>query len=322
MFSRSYFGSSRFPTVVETAGCPPTSQTVGCQPFSKMSGKMSKLPEGMMPHEKVAELLRVYGKGRESRMPLDDLGVGHLNRAVSCKYVHSRLRLICEVEGFSSFRYKYAIAVEPSDSNPLASTKRTQDEVADSSGMLAKVDNRVRNGLLTKNHLYLGLLVLKDGRIPKDHDMQSFWTVPAKDAVSGRNKELHEVLERGLNVLLLDKSIWVCESLDDIRLIIDVDNQDQISCMADHEVHLFERIRVKCKLEAAEVANHKTLFARIYASLKSSAGAFSKKDCTSIYNLALTLPGRYGDFVVRFHFMYVNPSFLKVNRKSMDSLQF
>ena len=71
-----------------------------------------------MPHEKVAELIRIYGKG-QSRIPLEELGVGHMNRAVSSKYVHSRLRLILDVEGFSSFRYKFATAIEPSDSDPL-----------------------------------------------------------------------------------------------------------------------------------------------------------------------------------------------------------
>ena len=102
---------------------------------------LSKLSTDMLPHEKVAELIRIYGKPA-SRMPLDDLGTGHLNRAISWKYVHSKLRQIVEVEGFSSFRYKYAIAVEPQDSDPLASTKRTHEEVADSAGMLAKVGNR------------------------------------------------------------------------------------------------------------------------------------------------------------------------------------
>ena len=105
---------------------------------------MSKLAAGLLPNEKAAELVRIYGKGT-SRMPLDDCGTGHMNRAISWKYVHSRLRLIVEVEGFSSFRYKFAIATEPSDSDPLASTRRTQEEVADSSGMLPKVDNRIRN---------------------------------------------------------------------------------------------------------------------------------------------------------------------------------
>jgi hypothetical protein len=116
-----------------------------------------------MPHEKVAELIRRYGKG-QSRIPLKALGVGHMNRGVS-----SRLRLNIEVEGFSSFRYKFVTAIVPSDSELQASTERTQDEVADSSGMLAKVDNRVKHGLLTKNHLFLGLLVPSDSD-PLDGD--------------------------------------------------------------------------------------------------------------------------------------------------------
>ena len=268
-----------------------------------------------MPHAKVAELLRLYGNGT-NRMLLEDCGVGSMNRAISWKYVHSRPRLILEVEGFSSYRYKYAVAMEPQDSNPLASTKRTQEEVAESCGMLAQVDNRSKHGVLTKNHLLLALLVLRDGRIKKGHDMEAFWTVPPKDG--NADKELHEVLERGLEVLLLDKAIWENESLDDIKLIIDVDNQDQIPCLPDHEVHLFERIRTKCaekvqqSIVRGEVDNHKTLFDRVYADLKAAAGAFGKKDCTFIYNLASKLLGAFGDFIVRFHFQFVNPSALKV----------
>ena len=44
------------------------------------------------------------------------------------------------VEGFSSFRHKYAIATEPSDSDPLVSTRRTLAEVADSMGMYQKIE--------------------------------------------------------------------------------------------------------------------------------------------------------------------------------------
>ena len=124
---------------------------------------MSKLAVGMLPHEKVAELIRRYGKG-QFRIPLKALGVGHMNRGVS-----SRLRLNIEVDSFSSSRYKFVTAIVPSDSELQASTERTQDEVADSSGMLAKVDNRVKNGLLTKNHLFLGLLVPSDSD-PLDGD--------------------------------------------------------------------------------------------------------------------------------------------------------
>ena len=119
---------------------------------------MSAVSRDMLPHEKVAELIRIYGK-EVSRTPLSKLSVGHLNRAISWKYVHSKLRQILEVEGFSSFRYKYAIAIEPSESDPLASTRRHQEEAANSSGMLPTVDDRAKIGHVTKNHLLLCLLV-------------------------------------------------------------------------------------------------------------------------------------------------------------------
>ena len=73
-----------------------------------MTGASKLSSKNMKPHAKVAELLRLYGKGT-NRMLLEDCGVGSMNRAISWKYVHSRLRLILEVEGFSSFRYKFAI---------------------------------------------------------------------------------------------------------------------------------------------------------------------------------------------------------------------
>ena len=184
---------------------------------------------------------------------------------------------------------------------------------------LAQVDNRSKYGFLTKNHLLLAMQMLADGRIKQDHDEEAFWTAPPKGDDS--NKELHEVLERGLEVLLLCKSIWDHESVEDIKLIIDVDNQDSINNLPDHEVHLFERIRgiiaekEKQKQELGEVVNLKTLFETVFADVKGKEGAFSKNDCICIYNLALQLPAGFGDFLTRFHFQYVNPSVLKVMPK-------
>ena len=155
-----------------------------------------------------------------------------------------------------------------------------------SAGSLPRVGDQIRNVFATKNHLLFCCLVLLDGRIPKDHDKSSCWKLPKKDG-TGRHKELHEVMERGLMVLLLCKSIWVHESLDDIRLIYDVDNQDHVSCMPDHEIHMFDRIMKKCvEVESIPrihgVANPETLFEIIYEDLQSVAGNFHKKDCTHI----------------------------------------
>ena len=126
----------------------------------------SKFPKNMLPNEKVATLCRAYSNGT-AMIPLNRFAVGHLNRAISWKYVHYKLSQIFDVGGFSIFRYKYAVAVEPPDDNPLGSTRRTQEEAFNSSGMLPTVVEREGYGLLTKNHLFLCLLVLLDGRIPR-----------------------------------------------------------------------------------------------------------------------------------------------------------
>ena len=107
--------------------------------------------------------------------------------------------------------------------------------------MIPTVGCQPRLGLLTKNHLLLSLLILLDGRIPKDHDHEEFWTRPPKNG-KGKNNELFEVLERGLMVVVLDKRIWTEVSPEDIQLINDVDNQEEVTNLADHEVHMLNKI--------------------------------------------------------------------------------
>ena len=127
------------------------------------------LSKGMLPNEIAAKLVRVYGKP-VSMVSLDMLGIGHLNRDISWKYVHSQLVQIVDVEGFSTIRYKQAIGVEPPDNDRFVSSKRTQDEANASGGMLPFMKPGERIGLLAKNHLLFALFVLLDGRIVKDHD--------------------------------------------------------------------------------------------------------------------------------------------------------
>ena len=124
----------------------------------------SKLAADLLPHEKVQALYKHYGKGR-NRWPLHQGATGFMNRAISGKYRHSKLREIVEVEGFSSERYKFAVAAEPSEKDPMQNTRRMLQEVEDSAGMLPKVvnDKQPLNGFLTKNHLLLAMLILADG---------------------------------------------------------------------------------------------------------------------------------------------------------------
>ena len=162
-------------------------------------GGQSKLAPGLLPNEKVQALFKAYGKGKDRR-PLQQCATSFMNRAISGKYCHSKLREILEVEGFSSERYKYAVAAEPSEKDPMQNTRRMVQEVEDSAGMLPKVvnDKQPLIGFLTKNHLLLAMLILADGRIKKDHDAENSWTRPMGDKESGRHQELFEVLDRGL----------------------------------------------------------------------------------------------------------------------------
>ena len=118
--------------------------------------------------------------------------------------------------------------------------------------------------LMTKNHLFFGLLVLKDGRILKDHDRTGPWTVPIRDGLSTKHDELHDALELGLNCLMLDKSIWVHEEVDDIELIITVGNLEQVTGLADHEIHVFSKIGSLMAVEEKRLDQpKKTIFARV-----------------------------------------------------------
>ena len=274
----------------------------------------SVLSKGMLPQEKVSTLMNFYGKPM-CVMRLGDLAIGYHNRPISWKYVHSLLRSFMEENGFSALRYKYATAAEPPDDDECRDTKRHQKEAAMSGGMLATVDVRKRNGLLTKNHLLCCLLLLLDGRIKKDHDHESVWAVPPKDGTA-RHKELHEALEMGLKVMLLDKSIWQNEALADIMLIVDADNQDSFTTCPDSECHLWKRIRALIDREEAKVANPQvTVFERVYAQLKNATGPFSKADVTHLYNCAKKLPDPFLAFVTKFHFQWINPSVLRVQPK-------
>ena len=131
--------------------------------------KMSRLPKNLLPRAKSSELVKIYRKDMGVvKLKLSELAIGEINRGISWKYVQTLLHRMLLEDGFSPERYKYAVAVEPKAGDPLGQTRRHQQEATASAGYLPMIDERSRPGLLTKNHLFLALLCLKDGRIPKD----------------------------------------------------------------------------------------------------------------------------------------------------------
>jgi hypothetical protein len=137
-------------------------------------------------------------------MPLSQLGVGSFNRPVSPKYVHHLLRLILDRDGFTRFRYKNAIALEPKPDDPGGATRRTNDEAARSGGLLPIALDGERFHLATKNHLYLGLCCVGAGHIFWDDKPGQIIVPPDTDGPS--QAELHETLKNGLFVEVLSAS--------------------------------------------------------------------------------------------------------------------
>ena len=304
---------------MQSAGSSSASQRVG-SPGSAGAGGPSAERVGspsdkhILPHEFASNLVAKYNKGL-TRVPLEQLGVSRHNRPISFRYVHSKLKKILYEEGFSKMRYQFAIAIEPEDGDKFAANVRTNEEAADSNGMLPTVGvDSPRFGLLTKNHLFLGLLVLKAGNIRCDHNPDDIWTAPAVGP-DGRHQELHDTLNQGMWVQLLKKEIWKEQSTEDIKLIMEVDNQDQVTGLPDHEMHLFMKI---CNAMDARVVSPgeqpvQPLWNRVQAKLSQGLGQrFNEKQCINVYNCALKLGKQHQDFIVKFHFHFVNPSALVI----------
>ena len=273
--------------------------------------RKSRINPNWLPQTKASELVKVYAEGGVSVVSLDDLAVGFCNRGISWKYAHSLAQRFTETEGFSELRYKNCICVKPQKGDEMASTRRHRAEAEASKGMIPTVDNLPRYCLLTKNHCFLACLLYRDGRIPKDGKTSETWTLPPDDG-TGKHKALQQVLQRGLNCIVLSDEIWENEDIEDIKLIISVDNQDACKNMGDHEVHAFEQVRTVLDKEKQDNLNPVSLFERVFRKVEPTMGGFTKKDIGNIFSVARTLPGVYGDTIKSFHFYYVNPSLLKM----------
>ena len=263
----------------------------------------------MKPNEIANYLITKYHKGF-TQLPIERMAVGSFNRNISPKYVHHRAKTIEDVDGFSQHRYKYAIVLEPNPADPLAGARRTNNEALMANGLLPYVAVESKHELATKNHLYLWLLCVQSGRIPKDHNKEVCWTRPTTDG------DLSAALSIGLHVQILSKDVWV-ESLDHIKTIMLMDNQDQTGCLADDEMGIAVQIKDAMAVSSA-ASPGKALFEVVWEKIKATVQPFSKKDCSNIYDLIRTLPVDPCLLLLKlFHFLYINPSCLRFTPKSL-----
>ena len=165
----------------KASGCQPVrTESGGCQPVGLPSAEA--VSRSALPNE-VAEHLRAKYTLGVRRMKCEELAVGSFNRAMSLKYAHHLLKRILFDEGFTKFRYRNAIGFEPNPSDPLAGSRRTNREAANSGGLLPPVTECPRIELATKNHLFCCLLILQHGGIRADHNPDMTWIAPPVDGM-------------------------------------------------------------------------------------------------------------------------------------------
>ena len=265
----------------------------------------------------VAEQVRgKYSKGVRL-VPLKDLGVSTFNRPISPKYVHFLWDHILEKEGFTKYRYKYCIALEPNPQDPLAVARRTNDEVQRSNGLLAPVPDKPLFGRATKNHLCLGLQAMASGSVKWDDDKheEENGIMRAPPRQDKRHKELHDALEHGVLVDILEAGVWK-EPLERLTALMEADNLDQQVCMAEHEIGLSWKVH-DCIASAAPIDKGRattSLWERTWQGLRENVqlGSFVEDDCIHAFNFARGLSASHLLTLRNFHFHYVNPAALRL----------
>ena len=97
---------------------------------------------------------------------------------------------------------------------------------------------------------------------------------------------MHDALRDGIFVEVLSADAWK-EGAASLRTLMESDNLDQATCMADHEIHQLEKIHQA--IQAASPGPGEALWPSVWRQLEASAGAFAEDDCIHMYNFALSI---------------------------------
>ena len=91
---------------------------------------------------------------------------------------------------------------------------------------------------------------------------------------------MHGTLGDGIFVEVLSADAWK-EGAASLRTLMESDNLDQATCMADHEIHQLEKIHQA--IQAASPGPGEALWPSVWRQLEASAGAFAEDDCIHRY---------------------------------------
>ena len=246
-----------------------------------------------------------YTKGVIRKL-LRDLGVSMLNRSISWKHAHYLMTNMFTKEGFTRLRYDNATSHEPNPEDIEEVWRHCKTITDAAGGRLAPHPQRALSGLLTKNHMALGLQCVDHGGTPWDND-----NTPMKAPPRGQNTvELYESLSDGIFVEEL-RYAAVVEDMDAVRFISLADNMDQAKSMPEHEAeYLLRTWQTSQRVKPSLGKTHWEAVEEVMSV--ATAGAWTRSHLVFVYNFAKGLGDEHMRAIRLFHFFHVNATVLRI----------
>ena len=249
-----------------------------------------------------ADVLKRFGKGKQ-RIPLEQLGISPLNRAISGKHVHTLGRRILSVEGFCVFRYRAGICHEWDPENALAVAHYTNRQ-ARRDPLLAPVPEVPLFGSFAKSHLlsFLQALKSKSVRWSDSGDLM----VPDEGQAA-----LMDHLRHGMFYEVLDYRA-IKEEREAVVGLIAADNFDAGFALGQTEIQLLRVISDTMQVHVRPAIGF-SQFDVVRDAVERSAGQrWSPSDLAGMFNLCKVIGDVHLEFLHDFVLGFVDQDVMAV----------
>ena len=249
-----------------------------------------------------ADVLKRFGKGK-LRIPLEQLGISPLNRAISGKHVHTLGRRILSVEGFCVFRYRAGICHEWDPENALAVAHYTNRQ-ARRDPLLAPVPEVPLYGSFAKSHLlsFLQALKSKSVRWSDSGDLM----VPDEGQAA-----LMDHLRHGMYYEVLDYRA-IKEEREAVVGLIAADNFDAGFALGQTEIQLLRVISDTMQVHVRPPIGF-SQFDVVRDAVERSAGQrWSPNDLAGMFNLCKVIGDVHLEFLHDFVLGFIDQDVMAV----------
>ena len=249
-----------------------------------------------------ADVLKRFGKGKQ-RIPLEQLGISPLNRAISGKHVHTLGRRILSVEGFCVYRYRAGICHEWDPENALAVAHYTNRQ-ARRDPLLAPVPEVPLFGSFAKSHLlsFLQALKSKSVRWSDSGDLM----VPDEGQAA-----LMDHLRHGMFYEVLDYRA-IKEEREAVVGLIAADNFDAGFALGQTEIQLLRVISDTMQVHVRPPIGF-SQFDVVRDAVERSAGQrWSPSDLAGMFNLCKVIGDVHLEFLHDFVLGFVDQDVMAV----------